>query len=99
MKVVTARIEDDYFEALKAIEKDEQTDRAEVVRKLLAKGIEDWKLKKALDLLKEHKVTIRKAAVLAGIPYLEMFDLMSKLDIDVGYTVKDLRKDLEALGA
>lgn len=95
MKVVTARIEDEYFEGLKEIEKDEQTERAEVVRKLLAKAIKDWKLKRALDLLRERKVTIRKAAALAGISYLGMFDLMSKSDIDIGYTLKDLRKDLE----
>ncbi|MBI3037381.1 hypothetical protein HYY73_06570 [Candidatus Woesearchaeota archaeon] len=99
MKVITARIDDEFFDALKEIEKDEHTERAEVVRKLLAKAIEDWKLKRSLDLLKEHKVTIRRAAVLAGISYLEMFDLMSKSDIDIGYTLKDLRKDLEEISA
>lgn len=99
MKVVTARIEDEYFDALKEIEKHEHTERAEVIRKLLAKAIEEWKLKRALDLLKERKVTIRRAAALAGISYLEMFDLMSKSDIDIGYTLKDLRKDLEEISA
>lgn len=99
MKVITARVDDEFFYALKEIEKDEHTERAEVVRKLLAEGIKDWKLKKALDLLKGHKVTIRRAAVMAGISYLEMFDLMSKSDIDIGYTLKDLRKDLEDISA
>lgn len=98
MKVVTARIEDDYFKDLKEIEKDEQTDRAEVVRKLLAKAIKDWKAKKALELLKERKVTIRKAAALAGVSYVEVLDLMAKAGIDTGYTLKDLGRDLEALG-
>ena len=66
---------------------------------MLAKAIKDWKLKRALDLLKERKVTVRRAAALAGISYLEMFDLMSKSDIDIGYTLKDLRKDLEEISA
>lgn len=99
MKVITARIDDEFFDALKEIEKDEHTERAEVVRKLLARAIKEWKLKRSLDLLKERKVTIRRAAALAGISYLEMFDLMSKTDIDIGYTLKDLRKDLEQTGA
>lgn len=97
MKVVTARIEDEYFEGLKEIEKDEQTERAEVVRKLLAKSIREWKQKKALELVKERKVTIRKAAALAGVSYVKMLDLIGKADIDIGYTLKDLRRDLETL--
>lgn len=97
MRVITTRIEDDCFEDLKVIEKDEQTEKAEVIRRLLSAAIKDWKRRKALDLLKERKVTIRRAAALADVSYTEMLDLMSKADIDVGYSVKDLRKDLEKL--
>lgn len=93
MKVITARIEDEYFEDLKRIEKEEQTERAEVMRKLLAKSIKDWKINKALDLLKEHKVTLRKAAKLADVSYVEMLDLASKEDIDIGYSLKELKRD------
>ena len=94
MKVVTTRIEDQYFEDLKKIEKDEHTERAEVMRKLLANGIKDWKTKKALSLLKDHKVTIRKAASIADLSYVEMIDKMAKADIDSGYTLKDLQRDV-----
>ena len=94
MKVITARIEDKYFEDLKKIEKEEQTERAEVMRKLLASAIKEWKTKKALDLLKEHRITIRKAAALAEASYVEMLDLASKANIDVGYTLKELREDM-----
>ena len=97
MKVITARIEDEYFDALKGIEKEEQTERAEVVRKLLAWAIKDWKRKKAVELLRERKVTIRKAAALAGTSYVEMLDLMAKFDIDIGYTQNDLRRDLDSI--
>ena len=94
MKVITARIEDKYFEDLERIEKEEQTERAEVMRKLLANAIKEWKVKKALELLKERKATIRKAAKFADVPYAEMMDLASKADIDIGYSLKDLRRDL-----
>ena len=97
MRVITTRIEDNCFEDLKAIEKDEQTEKAEVIRRLLSASIKDWKRRKALDLLKERKVTIRRAAALADVSYTEMLDLMSKADIDIGYAMKDLRKDLEKL--
>ena len=94
MKVVTARIEDEYFEDLKMIEQEEHTEKAEVMRKLLAKAIKDWKIRKALDLLREHKATIRKAAKLAGVSYSEMLDLASKANTDIGYSLKNLREDL-----
>lgn len=95
MKVVTARIEDTYIEDLKAIERDEHTDRAEIVRKLIAIGIQDWKIKRALELIKERKLTIRKAASFARVSYVEMVDLVSKEGIDIGYTLKDLMEDSE----
>ena len=97
MKVVTTRIEDKYFEDLKIIEKEEQIERAEVMRKLLAQAIHEWKKKKAIELLKERKVTMRKAASLAGITYLEMLDLASKFDVDIGYGLAELRKDIEKI--
>ena len=94
MKVITSRISDEYFNDLKMIEKDEQADRAEVIRKLLANGIKEWKLNKAIELLREHKITIRKAAKIAAISYVEMLDIASKHGIEIGYSVEDLEKDL-----
>lgn len=93
MKVITARIEDKYFEDMKIIEKEEQTDMAVVMRKLLSVAIKEWKIKRALELLKKRKVTIRKAAEIAGVSYVEMYDLIAKADIDIGYSVEDLKKD------
>ena len=95
MKVITARVEDKYFDDLVRIGKEEQTDRAEIMRKLLAKAIKEWKIKRALEQLKERKITIRTAAALAETSYIEMLDLISDLDIDAGYSLKDLKVDLE----
>ena len=93
MKVITVRIEDKYLEDLKRIEMEEHVDRAEVMRKLMASSIKEWKIKKALQLLKEQKVTIRKAAALAEVSYAEMLDLSSRLDINIGYGLEELRRD------
>jgi len=93
MKVITVRIEDKYLEDLKRIETEEHADRAEVMRKLMASSIKEWKIKKALQLLKEQKVTIRKAAALAEVSYAEMLDLSSRLDINIGYGLEELRRD------
>ena len=93
MKVITARIDEKYFEDMKEIEKEEHTEIAVVLRKLLANAIKEWKIKRALELLKKRKVTIRKAAKIAEVSYIEMYDLMAGADIDMGYTINDLNKD------
>ena len=93
MKVITARIEDAYFEDLKRIEKEEERERAEVMRKLLANAIKGWKMKKAMELLRGHKITLRKAAEDAGVSYVEMLDQASQEGIASGYTLKELQKD------
>ncbi|MBI5254070.1 MAG: UPF0175 family protein [Euryarchaeota archaeon] len=93
MKVITARIADEHFKDLKIIEKEEQADRAEVIRRLLDDAIKRWKIKKALDLLREHKVTLRKAASVAGISYIEILDLASKHKIDIGYSLEELERN------
>jgi len=87
MEVITARIEDKYLDDLEMIENEEQIDRAEAIRKLLAKAIKEWKIEKALELIKSRRITIRKAAELAGVSYIQMYDLISQAGIDIGYSL------------
>ena len=93
MPVITARIPDDLLRDLEMIEKEEQSDRAETIRKLVAKAIREWKLKKSLEMLKEHKISYRKAAKTAGVSYVEMLRCAAEAGIDIGYSLEDLRKD------
>ncbi len=95
MRVVTTRVSDEFFRDLREIEQVEHAERAEVVRRLLADAIKRWKLKKSLRMLREHKITLRKAAVIADISYIEMFDRASDAGIDIGYSLSDLEKDVE----
>lgn len=93
MKVITSRIPEKYFKDLEMIQKEEKIDRAEAVRRLLTKAISEWKKEKALTLLKDHKITIRTAASMAEVTYVEMLELAK--DIDIGYDLEELERDLE----
>jgi len=93
MKVVTSRIPEKYIKDLEKIQEEEKVDRAEAVRRLLTKAISEWKKERALELLKDHKITIRKAASMADVTYVEMLELAKKLDI--GYDLEELERDLE----
>ena len=48
---------------------------------------------KVLNLYKERKITIRKAASLLGLSYVETYDLIVKEGIDISYSVEDFKKD------
>jgi len=97
MKTVTTRIPEDDEAALAELEDALSADRSEVLRRLIREGLEDWRREQALDQLREHAITLRKAAELADISYVEMLTLAAAEGIDVGYTSEDLDRDLERI--
>ena len=97
MKTVTTRIPEDDEEALAELEKEMTADRSEVLRRLIRQGLDDWRRERALDQLRDHAVTLRQAAELADISYVEMLTLASEEGIDVGYTSDNLERDLDRI--
>lgn len=95
-EVISTRIPNDVAKELKKIEKEEKTDRATIIRKLLATGIQQWKMEHALRLYRKGKVTLWRAARLAGLTLREMMQLTAKEGIQFQYTAKDLQEDIEA---
>lgn len=97
MQVITTRVPDEMFERITELEESEKIDRAEATRKLLFIGIKKMKKEKAIKLLREYKITYRKAAEMMGVAIYELLDIMEKEGIEVGYSMRDLEKDLEEM--
>lgn len=97
METVTARIPEELLRDIRKIESEEGTERAEVIRKLLAEAVRAWKMRKALEMVRERKASMRTAARYAGVKYLELLDEIEKETIPIDYTLSELRADLEAL--
>lgn len=97
MKTVTTRIPEDDEEILSELEAEMMADRSEVLRRLIREGLSDWRRNKALDELRDHRITLRKAAEIADVTYVEMLSLAAEEGIDVGYTTEDLERDLERI--
>jgi len=95
MKTVTTRIPEDDEAALAELEAEMSADRSEVLRRLIRQGLADWRRERALDELRDHNVTLRTAAELADVSYVEMLSLAADEGIDVGYTTDDLERDLD----
>lgn len=97
MATISVRIDDDTLRDLELLRKDAKADRSEVVRRLLDRAIRDAKLERAMQLLREGKVSIGKAAELAGTTLYEIVEAMPKHGVHLGYTMEDLRRDTKPL--
>lgn len=94
MKTVTVRIPEELFKEIEGVCDVEKSDRAEVLRRLLDNALKEWKLKRAIELLRDNKVTIRKAAKIAGRKYVEMLDIASQKGIPIQMEPADVLEDL-----
>lgn len=97
MKTVTTRIPEDDEDALAELEAELSADRSEVLRRLIRQGLDEWRTETALEKLEDHSVTLRRAAEIADVSYVEMLSLASEEGIDVGYTTEDLERDLDRI--
>lgn len=97
MKTVTTRIPEDDEELLAELQEELSADRSEVLRRLIHQGLSDWRRERAIDALRDHGVTVRSAAEMAGVEYVEMLSLAEEAGVDVGYTVEDIERDVERL--
>lgn len=95
-KVISTRIPEEIDKELKEIEREEGADRATVVRKLLVRAIEQWKIERALRLYQEGRVTLWRAARLAGVTLREMMELAAGKGIQFRYYERDLEEDIKA---
>jgi predicted HTH domain antitoxin len=97
MTTISVRIDDDTLRDLELLRKDAKADRSEVVRRLLDRAIRNAKLERAMQLLRERKISIGKAAELAGATLYEIMEAMPKHGVQLGYTMEDLRRDVKPL--
>jgi predicted HTH domain antitoxin len=95
---ISVRLDKELLKDLSKIEENWQADRSEAVRRLLAKAVDSWKMQNALEKLRQHKISIGKAAEECGISLWEMLDILKENNIDwTGYSKADLEKDLKIL--
>jgi len=92
---IATRVDENIMTQIKEIEKETQADRAEVIRRLLDEGAKQYRLRKAIALLHDGKVTVSRAAEIAGVSIWDIIEVMRTKRIPIQYTADDLRKSLE----
>jgi len=95
-KPLGARVPEEIERYLAEFMKLEDVDKSTAVRKVLERGISEWRKERALKLLDEGKVTFARAAELAGISVWEMLELVREKKIDwVHLTPKEIEREFE----
>ncbi|MDI6902516.1 MAG: UPF0175 family protein [Methanocellales archaeon] len=92
---VSVRLDDEMIKDIELLKEESQVDRSELVRRLLDRALKQAKIEKAIELLREHKISIGKASELAEMTLYEMIELCKTHDIHIGYSLEDMKKDLD----
>lgn len=95
---ISVRLDRLLLKELSVIEKNWQADRSEAIRRLLAKAVSSWKIQNALEKIREHKISMGKAAEECSISLWEMIDIVKEKGIDwTAYSKEDLERDIKVL--
>lgn len=94
---VTARVPEELFEAIEEVREAEQTDRSTVVKRLLERGIEDWRVETAIRRYRDGEASMGRAVEIADVSRWRFIDILDERGIEVNYTEDDLAADLDAV--
>jgi predicted HTH domain antitoxin len=72
-------------------------DRSTLVKSLLRRGMKELRLDHAAEALRKEKVTLSRAAELAGLDVWDFIAGMESRGLELHYGVDELNQDLDAL--
>ena len=97
-KPITTRFPEEFVKKIKELAKKENLDFSTVIRRLLARALEEEKLKMVLEELSFHKISVSKAASILNISLWEMIELVKKSNIDwTDYNEEELEHDISLI--
>ena len=73
----------------------EKVDKFTLMTKIVEEGLSAWKMNKAREMYKLQKVTLWKAAEIAGVSLVEMLAELPRRKIVFQYGLEELKADLE----
>lgn len=93
-EVVSVRLEKELLKYAENKAREDKLPKSAVIRKLLALGVEYDRLKKGIELYRDRKVSLGKAAEIAGVPITQMMDWLLRFGVKSTITMEDYRAGL-----
>jgi predicted HTH domain antitoxin len=95
-KIISIRPTEEIERKLERLIGIEKMERSALIRRILDIGMEEELKKHALELFRDKKVSLAKAAEIADISVREMMDLIKEKGISLHISIEDIREDFEA---
>ena len=92
---IATRVDRRLYSRIEKIQDDIQADRSETIRRLIEEGAKHYELDKAMRLLRDGKVTVSKAAEIAGLSIWDIVETMRIRRIPIPYSGEELRMSME----
>ena len=94
---VIARVPKEIKQEIEFFAKHEHTDKSNIIRKLLAIGVNQKRLEYALLEYSRRRISMGKAAEIAKIPLSDFMEEAAKHNIPINYSKEDLKRDFKAV--
>ncbi len=93
-EIITAQVKDDLLKGLRDYMEVAGLDRSAAIRRLLERGIKDWKIELALNEYREEKISLMKASEKAEITVWEFLDELDRRKIPLNVSMEAFEKSL-----
>jgi len=94
---ISVRVRKDQAEQIEALAAERGVDRSAAVRQLLAEAIREAKLQRALELVRSKKVSVWKAATVAGVTYREMLEKLRTHNVPFPLSQEELKREFDEI--
>ncbi len=94
---VSTRIDENILLEIDELSKERQMDRASLLRNLIVEGLAIEKKKKVLNMYKERKISMAKAAEMLNIDLWQMIDTIKEENLYIDYSEEELKEDLKGM--
>ena len=95
-KTLSTRVGRETEEELRSYMRAEKVDKATAMRRLLELGVQGWRRETAVQLLREGKATVWRAATVAGLPLWDFIQLLDERKVILPVKGRDVVDDVRA---
>lgn len=97
-ETITTRLSHDLLGGIEEASKMEHLGKSEVMRRLLAEGLEQWRIRKALDLYTEKALSFGQAARFAQVSVWKFTDLLKEHHVPLQLDQQELEQEFRSAG-
>ena len=88
------KLKDSLYKEVERLSKTQGIKIDELIPRALKHGLNVLNEKQVLELYKERKITLQKAASMLSVDIWEMIEKVKKADLHIDYTTEELAEDL-----